>query len=892
MKRFENTSLWQKTLAAQLDPDIEAQNRARLRSAYEGFRDRAEMLAGEIAINLPEFTVHDITHLDALWEMAQLIAGQDFPLTPAEAFVLGGAFLIHDLGMGLAAYPEGLDTLRKAELWDDTVAALLKKEHGRQPTLDEIRNPPKNIQDQAMRQVLRELHAKHAERLALISWADRHKSADRYFLIDDPILRNTYGPIIGKIAHSHWWPAEQLVHDLPREMGAPGGFDNSWTVDPIKLACLLRTADASHLDERRAPGFLTALRKPVGTSSNHWTFQEKLYQPRLESDRLVYTSKDNFSIEEASAWWTCFDTLQVVDRELRQVDSLLADTNRPRLTARGVSYADDPQRLAKLIGTSNWIPIDAKIQVGDVARLIGNLGGEKLYGRNETVPLRELIQNASDAVRARRLVENQASDWGSVIVRSGEDANGRWIEVEDCGIGMSVNVLTGPFLDFGTSFWGTSLMHKEMPGLESKGFSSSGQFGIGFFSVFMWGDKVQVITRRAERARDETLVLEFQNGLTSRPILRKADSHECLIDGGTQVRVWVNSPTIFDQLLSESNLQKTWTLEERCAWLCPTLDVNLYVEQKKKTLVVGASDWITMKGSKFLQRLLGPYENTKKNEITVLLKKIEPNLRLMKSQSGEIVGRACICGTSHKRNDLSDAYGYVTSGVVTIGGFRSCELSGICGVLVGKPHTAARNIGVPVADLDAFQPWASEQAELIFKDSLGSKHQAECASIIRALHGSTQRLHIAESKDGWKSTEEVLMENHDYEILILQDAELWIRRMEVMERMEDGEIELHKNVFAVDTGIPGILQTDRHDIWVDWPPEDSSEKTWSRDWSFHSQSLQGALMEAIAIAWSIPLHQVLKVSQRSTDKKSIKKEIGLCNGKPVVLSVDVIRRPK
>jgi hypothetical protein len=886
MKRFENTSLWQKTLATQLDPDIEAQNRARLRAAYEGFRDRAEMLAGEIAIDLPEFTVHDITHLDALWEMAHLIAGQDFPLTPAEAFVLGGAFLIHDLGMGLAAYPEGIDTLRKAELWDDTVAALLKKEHGRQPTLDEIRNPPKNIQNQAMRQVLRELHAKHAERLALISWTDRHKSADKYFLIDDPTLRNTYGPIIGKIAHSHWWPAEQLVQDLPREMGAPGGFDNSWTVDPVKLACILRTADASHLDERRAPGFLTALRKPVGTSADHWSFQEKLYQPRLESDRLVYSSKDNFSVDEASAWWTCFEALQVVDRELRQVDSLLADTKRPRLTARGVSYADDPQRLAKLIGTSNWVPVDAKIQVGDVARLIGNLGGEKLYGHNETVPLRELIQNASDAVRARRLAEDQASDWGSVIVRSGEDANGRWIEVEDCGIGMSINVLTGPFLDFGTSFWGTSLMHKELPGLESKGFSSSGQFGIGFFSVFMWGDKVQVITRRAERARDETLVLEFQSGLTSRPILRKADSHECLIDGGTRVRVWMNSPAIFDQMLSESNTQKTWTLEERCAWLCPTLDVNLYVEQKKKTLVVGASDWITIKGSKLLQRFWGPNISKKSPEVIALLKMIEPNLRLMKSVSGEVVGRACVSVMSHNRKDFSNVYGHVTSGVVTIGGFRSCELSGICGVLVGRPHTAARNIGVPVADLDTFQPWASEQAELIFKDSLDSEYQSDCASTIRALHGSTQKLHIAEGKGGWKSADGLSRENLDDEILILQDASLSLERRAV------GEIELHKNVFAVDMGITGILQTDRHDIWVDWPPEDSSEKIWSRDWIFHSRSLQGALMEAIATAWGIPLRQVLKTSQQCTDNKSIKKEIGLCNGKPVVLSVDVIRRPK
>ena len=114
MKRFENTSLWQRTLATQLDPDPEMSNRARLRAAYEGFRDRAAILAVEIGITLPEFTVHDVTHLDALWEMAQLVAGPQFSLSPAEAFVLGGTFLIHDLegngtgrlSRGNSLYPE------------------------------------------------------------------------------------------------------------------------------------------------------------------------------------------------------------------------------------------------------------------------------------------------------------------------------------------------------------------------------------------------------------------------------------------------------------------------------------------------------------------------------------------------------------------------------------------------------------------------------------------------------------------------------------------------------------------------------------------------------------------------------------------------------------------
>ena len=471
-------------------------------------------------------------------------------------------------------------------------------------------------------------------------------------------------------------------------MGAQGGFDNSWTVDPVKLACVLRTADAAHLDERRAPGFLAAVRKPSGVSATHWRFQEQLYQPRLESDRLVYTSKSDFPIEEAASWWTCFDALQVLDHELRHVDSLLADTNRPRLAARGVSYADDPIRLAKLIGARDWVPVDARIKVGDVAKLVGSLGGAELYGRNDSVPLRELIQNGADAVRARRFLEGRNPNWGRVVVRTGEAGGERWVEVEDSGVGMSTEVLIGPFLDFGCSFWGTPLMHRELPGLESKGFASTGRFGIGFYSVFMWGDKIKVVTKRAERAHEETLVLEFQNGLTARPLLRRAEVAERMTEGGTKVRVWLKDAATFERILSRRMLTPSWTLEEYCAWLCPALDVDLYVEGKSTRPVVVASDWRSIRGQKLVRRLMGPIPKGVRMKFAAMLPYVEANLRLLKSASGEVVGRACVF--PREMADLSRPHSpihYGMPGAVTIGGLRASGLTGVSTLIASRKFT-------------------------------------------------------------------------------------------------------------------------------------------------------------------------------------------------------------
>jgi len=38
-----------------------------------------------------------------------------------------------------------------------------------------------------------------------------------------------------------------------------------------------------------------------------------------------------------------------------------------------------------------------------------------LYGKNMIVPLRELIQNASDAIRARRIIEDEPSEYGDIV---------------------------------------------------------------------------------------------------------------------------------------------------------------------------------------------------------------------------------------------------------------------------------------------------------------------------------------------------------------------------------------------------------------------------------------------------------------------------------------------
>jgi hypothetical protein len=579
---YELTRLWRTTLAIQGPKDRYRTPRQVLNQAFRELRERAKPIAEDISRDLPDFTNHDISHLDALWSLADRIAGSGFKLTPTEVFVLGGAFLVHDLAMGLASYPQGMQELRQEEIWKDSISQILSRRLGRPATREEIEHPDKEVEQLAKAELLRELHAQQAERLPFVAWQSP-QAGYTFFLIDKPELRQVFGGLLGKLAASHHWSLARVRHEFeaPTVIGAATDFPSDWTIDPIKVACLLRAADAAHLDARRAPLFLRALRHPTGTSEDHWIFQGKLLQPTVENNRLVFTANEpGFSYAEAPAWWLCLDTLRMVDGELRQIDDLFVSLRKGyRFDARAVEGVNDLEDFARRVRTNGWEPVDTKVHVTDVASLVRSLGGKELYGDDRYIPFRELIQNGSDAIRARRLLQDRPKNWGEVTVRLGQDASGPWVEVEDTGVGMSTRVLKGPLLDFGVSFWGSWKMREEHPGLLGKAFEAIGKYGIGFFSVFMWGDRVRVTTRRYDAGLDDTKVLSFDAGLQSRPILRKAEKGEQLQDGGTRVRVWYNKEFELGRRHLEDSA-KGWT--KRLAWLCPTLDVTLGDTTKRK----------------------------------------------------------------------------------------------------------------------------------------------------------------------------------------------------------------------------------------------------------------------------------------------------------------------
>ena len=85
MGDYKDTSTWNKIYGNAIDSKEECEF---LKVEYEKFRENARLLAGKIGSILPEYTVHDITHIDALWDITDIFLPKDYCLSPIECFVM------------------------------------------------------------------------------------------------------------------------------------------------------------------------------------------------------------------------------------------------------------------------------------------------------------------------------------------------------------------------------------------------------------------------------------------------------------------------------------------------------------------------------------------------------------------------------------------------------------------------------------------------------------------------------------------------------------------------------------------------------------------------------------------------------------------------------------
>jgi Histidine kinase-, DNA gyrase B-, and HSP90-like ATPase len=687
---FEKTSIWRTTLAERGPEDPDGAARSRLRNAFLQTRSRVEPLVAQIGKELPQLTVHNVSHLDALWEVADTVAGPEYSLSAPEAFVLGMAFLLHDAATSTAAYPKGLASLKQTVEWKDFVAQRGWDEAEVQDGTDRFRA--------TLFEVLRLLHPRQAEKLLTQSW-DGLDGNER-FLLEDVELRNYYGPIIGKIAHSHWWTVEKVEatwgnsHPIALQSSLSVAANQSWRVDALKVALLLRCSDAAHIDSRRAPDMLAALVQPSGVSRVHWHFQNRLGLPSLTDRKELYWSAGQpFKATDADSWWLAYDTARMVDREIRASNRVLVNNGRECFLAQGVAGTQYLQEFLQTMPVEGWYPVDVNFKVSNIADIVDRFGGTKLYGKAPWRVLRELIQNGADAVRARRMKRELPDLPGKLTIEIVDHDGGSWLEVTDTGIGMSRYVMTEVLLDFGRSLWSDMALRQEIPGLASAGFKAVGQFGIGFLSVFMLGQEVRVTSWRDGDAEDRQSTLWIRDGTRSRPILTETEPQLRLKEFGTRVSVRLENGTS-SFLKRESYWKKVpdWILKEMVGAIAPALDIDVYVTDEVGVTikVVAANDWLNMKSTNLLKRI-APH-----------LKFDSTDLKDVIERCGKVVGRLGVGTSRYSTGTLGEAQCVLVHQGIHVG-----LASGLSGVLLaGNNEDLARSTARPICSEFATSEWA------------------------------------------------------------------------------------------------------------------------------------------------------------------------------------------
>ena len=722
---MESTKLWQRGFSDEgTNEDV-----SRLATSLRGIRRNAEVLTSRIVGSLPELTIHDISHLDALWEVADTVAGSDFPLNPVEAYVFGAAVLLHDAGLCFEAYSGGRNALHETLEWRDAYGRLSRTSSG-----------IGNLEQEADFEALRALHASQAARLAIEPW--RSEDGELY-LIDDRELRETYGRLIGDLASSHHWNLEMVVSRFATPRPPAPFFDTDWGVDSLKIACMLRVADAGHMDGRRAPSFLLRVLQMNSLSRAHWRAQNHLGKITVSRDdptQLVIASTSPFRRAESAAWWVAFDLIDTFDTELRRCNDVLKTSPggpRPTFARKNVAGSGQVKELVQYVETADWAPTDSTVHVSDVAALVTNLGGKQLYGKDADriyVALRELIQNAADAIGVRRSLPVSGEFVGRISVRLKGREDGGWIlQVDDNGVGMSQTTLTTDLLDFGRSFWASERAAREFPGVHAGGYTPIGRFGIGFFSIFMAARKINVYSRRFDKGLDEVRCLSFENGISLRPTLSCERPDDWGMDLCTRVELELE-PGVIDhpgKFTIRCNLQGhenfDVTFEDYVGSMVAGVDVSVVVvtDRGRRRVHEGfppkpakRGDWL----GKLSYLNGGVNEGAKSGLIRAI-----PRLRELRDGE-KCYGLAAI-------DVLGPSGGLFLSGKA-VGGLadpHNRHNDSFVGLIDHFPATAQRGPGEVAAPRDCMARWMAEQIDLLKEANLSEAESIFASYSIRGL---------------------------------------------------------------------------------------------------------------------------------------------------------------
>ncbi len=529
-KTLEDTKLW---MALQ---EKDQQGMSALVGALPDLCEEAASRMKMVPVDFPLYTLHDETHLLRVVEIMGLILGDTIEqLNSLELALLILSAYMHDLGMVLDGGERGnlekdpkflnfRDEWRvqhgnyaeiSAQKTDSSLSDTKIEELGRK--LAEL--------DRAMRtDYLRETHAIRSREYVVATF-----STDRRMEFSGVNIAG----FVGRLCESHGKPV--------RSLNESNGFRFDEEIGTQKvnlpyLAVLLRLADILDFDSDRTPDVLfRTIHFTNNVSLQEWEKHRGVKGWTISASLIRYTAQYDHPAYHAA----CLKFMDWIDDELSSCHALCRNfpsyVEKHRLNLPGKVERD---RIAPKDGAYEYHALEISLSRDEIIKL---LMADKLYNKPHYC-VRELLQNSLDALRYRKTLYTaegfELSD-GKVVFLHSVDADGyEVLTCTDNGVGMELDVIQRFLTRAGRSYYRSPEYERQRIYFREKGvdFDPCSQFGIGFMSCFMLGDRIQIETRRdngPQNNRGEPWVVEI-TGLGSIVVIKKGVAEQPI---GTTVKI-------------------------------------------------------------------------------------------------------------------------------------------------------------------------------------------------------------------------------------------------------------------------------------------------------------------------------------------------------------------
>jgi hypothetical protein len=542
-------------------------------------------LIGSIDGIFSTYTIHNIRHVDAMLNMLDWLIppSTQEKMTPLDWLMIVLSIYFHDLGMVVTSkeYAKRMDNPKFVEFFE----SLDKDTEGK----DYISRTEKMTDDEKDRFFYQEfVRMQHATRIR--EWiTGRHSNqwGETIKPITDEIgkimedLPPRFKEHLAVVCESHHKDDLDKIERYPLCQHYGSHPDEIANVQYSAL--ILRTADLVHVTNDRTPSIMyktihisdpkgvEAWKKQRGTFSINMKSRE--FKPEDVDSHIIIVSAD---FDDEPPFFALTEYLAYADEQIKQ-SKRWAEMSQKK--ADGEYYIFPWHTIKGDILVEGNEPLKMSFSL-DKGRLLDLLVGHTIYN-DPTVAVRELLQNAIDAVRFQHHLDKKETNalgtvepsMGTVLVNWNPET--RELIVEDNGIGMNLDVIKFNLMKVGASFYDTPIFHTEYAD-----FNPISQFGIGILTCFMISDDIEIITYQQDvgyRIKMSSVKAEY--------LSKKLETGHSSLNGlephGTRVKLKLRSSIDLKER-SMLDIIKYWIILPECE--------VLYSENGNKLYPIGFKD--------------------------------------------------------------------------------------------------------------------------------------------------------------------------------------------------------------------------------------------------------------------------------------------------------------